>query len=266
MGLFLSKLLPLFIYPIGLSCLLLLMAIVLILKRRSRRALIPIGLALGILWISSSGLFSTVLVRSLEQQYLPPSFPANNPTPSQAIVLLGGATGSQLAPRPWVDITDEGDRILHAAQLYRQGRAPLIIPTGGRIAWRGPGDPEASDMSLLLQTMGVPESAIVPESKALNTYENAVNIQALLKERKIDRFFLVTSASHMPRSMMIFRKLGMEPTAAPTDYTRTDQESRITGFQDLLLGLLPDAEFLRDTNRAIKEYIGIWVYRLKGWA
>ncbi len=266
MGLFLSKLLPLFIYPIGLSCLLMVIAIVLILKRRSRRALIPMGLALGILLIGSSGWFSTLLVRSLEQQYFSPSFPATGAQPLQAIVLLGGATGSQLSPRPWVDITDEGDRIIHAASLYRQGRAPYIIPTGGRIAWRGPGDPEAADMSQLLQFMGVPESAIIPESKALNTYENAVNIKALLKERNIDQFFLVTSAAHMPRSMMIFRKLGMEPTAAPTDYTRTDQESRITGFQDFLLGLLPDAEFLRDTNRAIKEYIGIWVYRLKGWA
>ena len=66
--------------------------------------------------------------------------------------------------------------------------------------------------------------------------------------------------------MMIFRKLGMNPIAAPTDYTRTDLESKITGPQDLTLGLLPDAEFLRDTNRAIKEYIGILVYRLKGWA
>lgn len=262
MGLFLSKLLPLFIYPIGLSCLLIIIAIVLIIKKRSRRALIPMGLALVILLISSSGWFSTWLVRSLEQQYLP----ATNLQPFPAIVLLGGATGSKLEPRPWVDISDEGDRVLHTANLYRQGLAPLIIPTGGRIAWRGPGDSEASDMSQILQTMGVPESAIVLEPKALNTYENAVNVQEILKERKIDRFLLVTSAAHMPRSMMIFRKLGMDPTAAPTDYTRTDPESSITGFQDFLLGLLPDAELLRDTNRAIKEYIGIWVYRLKGWA
>jgi uncharacterized SAM-binding protein YcdF (DUF218 family) len=66
--------------------------------------------------------------------------------------------------------------------------------------------------------------------------------------------------------MMIFRKLGMQPTAAPTDYTRTDIESLINGPQDFLLTTFPDAENLRDTNRAIKEYLGILVYRLKGWA
>ncbi len=223
------------------------------------------GLALVILLVSSSGWFSTGLVRSLEQQYLPPVFPINA-EPLQAIVLLGGATGSQLAPRPWIHISDEGDRVLHSAKLYREGRAPLIIPTGGRIAWRGPGDSEASDMSELLQTMGVPESAIVLEPNALNTYENAINVQTILSDRKIERFFLVTSAAHMPRSMMIFRKLGMQPTAAPTDYTRTDVESRINGPQDFLLSTFPDAENLRDTNRAIKEYLGILVYRLKGWA
>jgi uncharacterized SAM-binding protein YcdF (DUF218 family) len=261
MGLFLSKLLPLFIYPIGLSCILLTLAIVLILKRRSRRALIPISLVLIMMGVSSSGWFSTILVRSLEQQYLPQEL-----EPAQAIVLLGGATGSQLAPRPWVDITDQGDRILHAAKLYRENKAPLIIPTGGRIAWRGPGDSEALDMSKLLQSMSVPESAIVLEPNALNTHENAVNVQAILNERKIENFLLVTSAAHMPRSMMIFRKLGLKPIAAPTDYTRTDLESKISSPQDFMLSLLPDAEFLNDTNRAIKEYIGIWVYRLKGWA
>ena len=265
MGLFLSKLLPLFIYPIGLSCILLLISIVLIFKRRSRRALIPMGLALVILLVSSSGWFSTLLVRSLEQQYLPAVFPINA-EPLQAIVLLGGATGSQLAPRPWIHISDEGDRVLHAAKLYREGRAPLIIPTGGRIAWRGPGDSEAADMSQLMQTMSVPEASIVLEPNALNTYENAVNVQGILNERKIENFWLVTSAAHMPRSMMIFRKLGMNPIAAPTDYTRTDLESRINSPQDFLLNLFPDAENLRDTNRTIKEYIGILVYRLKGWA
>jgi uncharacterized SAM-binding protein YcdF (DUF218 family) len=260
MDLFLSKLLPLLIYPIGLSCLLLGGAIVAILKRRSRLAILCIALAAGLLLTTSSPRFSAWIVRSLEQQYLPGEVPT-----AEAIVLLGGATNSQLAPRPWVEISDEGDRVLYSAKLYREGKAPLIIPTGGRIDWKGPGSSEAEDMATLLETMGVPRSAVVLEPKALNTYENAINVKAILDERKINRFLLVTSATHMPRSMMIFRKLGLDPIATPTDYQKSDRESQFKSPEAFLLSYLPDAEYLRDTNRAIKEYVGMLIYRLKGW-
>ena len=66
--------------------------------------------------------------------------------------------------------------------------------------------------------------------------------------------------------MMIFRKLGMNPIAAPTDYWKTDRDANLTSFESRILNLLPDADNLRDTNRALKEYIGIVIYKLKGWA
>ena len=94
----------------------------------------------------------------------------------------------------------------------------------------------------------------------------SVNVKAILTERKIDRFLLVTSAAHMPRSMMIFRKLGLNPIAAPTDYQKTDREANLTSIESRILNVLPDADNLRETNRAIKEYIGIVIYKLKGWA
>jgi uncharacterized SAM-binding protein YcdF (DUF218 family) len=260
MDLFLSKLLPLFIYPIGLSSLMMMASIVAILKRRSKLAILLITLAASLLLVTSSGMFSNWIVRSLEQQYLPGEVPQ-----AEAIVLLGGATNSQLAPRPWVEIVDEGDRVLYAAKLYREGKAPLIIPTGGRIEWKGPGSSEAEDMMTLMETMGVPRSAIILEPKALNTYENAVNVKTILEERKIDRFLLVTSAAHMPRSMMIFRKLGLNAIATPTDYQKSDLESQLTSIESRLLNLLPDADNLRETNRAIKEYVGMVIYKLKGW-
>ena len=85
MFLFLSKLLPLFVYPLGLSCLLLILAL-LWLKRRPRRAAGAIALALAILLLSSNGWVSAYLTRSLEWRHLPPvEIPE-----AQAIVVLGG--------------------------------------------------------------------------------------------------------------------------------------------------------------------------------
>ncbi|MBD1943040.1 YdcF family protein, partial [Coleofasciculus sp. FACHB-712] len=143
MFLFLSKLLPLFIYPLGIACVLMIVALVLLWKR-PRWAAVPIVLALIALLVGSNGWVENSLLRSLEWQNLPPS---ELPT-AEAIVILGGATKSALPPRPSVDLSEEGDRVFYGAQLYREGKAPLVIASGGRIDWRGSGAPESADMAV----------------------------------------------------------------------------------------------------------------------
>jgi uncharacterized SAM-binding protein YcdF (DUF218 family) len=260
MFLFLSKLLPLLLYPIGLTLVLLVIAGI-ILKRRPRSAQRLILLAGLILWVSSSDLASSALVKSLERQNLPAAIPN-----AAAIVVLGGATHSQMPPRSGVEVNEAGDRVLYAAQLYRQGKAPKVILTGGRIAWHDGGRSESADMAQLLEPMGVPQSAILEDPDALNTRENAVNVQKILQQQGIQDFLLITSAIHMPRSLMIFRKLGMTPTPAPTDFLKTDVDLGRSTAEGKLLSLLPDAGNLEHTTQALKEYLGMLIYRLKGWA
>jgi uncharacterized SAM-binding protein YcdF (DUF218 family) len=259
MFLFLSKLLPLLFYPIGLAILLTLVAIVFI-KRKPRLARQCMISAVAILWLSSTELVSNQIVRSLEVQNLPSTLPNQS-----MMVVLGGATLPPLAPRQSPEVNEAGDRVLYAAKLYREGKAPKILLSGGRIAWRGKEPPEADDMSTLLQAMGVPKSAILLEPNSLNTRENAVNVQKILKSLGINDFLLVTSAIHMPRSLMIFRKLGMKPIAAPTDFQVTTQSLDLPTAEAKLLALVPDALALKNTTAALKEYVGIFVYRLKGW-
>jgi uncharacterized SAM-binding protein YcdF (DUF218 family) len=83
-------------------------------------------------------------------------------------------------------------------------------------------------------------------------------------KRGINKILLVTSALHMPRSMEIFRRLDIETIAAPTDFL-TVQNSNSKGW-GILLDLLPNADALKNTTNAIKEYIGLFVYQLAGWA
>lgn len=268
MFLFLSKLLPLFLYPLGLSCLLMVLGILLLLFKKPRRvAALPILLALCVILLSSNGWVSTWLVRSLETQYRPTDIPT-----ADAIVVLGGATKSAFSPRPWVEVNEEGDRVLYGAKLYRDGKAPKVILSGGRIEWdqSSPvsGKSESEDMAELMQTMGVPATAILEDRTSLNTRENALNVQQLMQQNRIQRILLVTSALHMPRSMMIFRKLGIEPIPAPTDFLVADKEVKDVGngLQSIVLNLLPEAERMRGTTRALKEYLGIVVYQMRGWA
>lgn len=260
MFLFFSKLLPLLFYPLGLSCLLLIVAF-LLLWNRPRLAAIPIATVLLVLLLGGNAGVSDWLARSLEFQNLSTELPK-----TEAIVVLGGCTQSALSPRPWVEVTEEGDRLLYAAKLYREGKAPRLILSGGRIDWRGTGKPESEDMATLLEPMGVPQSAMLQDPNSLNTRENAVNVKQIMEAQGIRRVLLVTSALHMPRSLMIFRKLGVNAIAAPTDFTATQFDpQQVSTTEANIIDALPDADQLRRTTRALKEYVGIAVYWLRGW-
>lgn len=262
MFLFFSKLLPLFFYPLGVVCWLLVVALILW-WRKSRFVPIPVLTALLVLLLSSNSWVANSLVQSLEWQHIPQGA---LPT-ADAIVVLGGATRSKSPPRPSVDLSEAGERVLYGAQLYREGKAPLIIASGGRINWRGGGPAESADMAEIMKTMGVPDSAILQDPTSLNTYQNAVNVQQILKKQGIRKILLVTSAMHMPRSLAIFQRLGIDTVAAPTDFLVTQQElaEPNSSIEASLLNIVPDAERLEMTTRALKEYLGTVIYRLRGW-
>lgn len=247
----------------GMTCLLLSVALIL-LWIKSKWTPVAIGLALAVLLLSGNTWTSNWLAQSLEWQNIPQT---ELPT-ADAIVVLGGGIRPQAYPRPDVDFADAGDRVWYGASLYRAGKAPKIIVSGGRIAWKGGGNPESEDLTKLLITMGVPEVDIIPESNSLNTRENAVNVQKILKAENFKSILLVTSAIHMPRSMAIFRRLGIQAIAAPTDYRisqlELDQPNRQT--EAAILSFIPNEECFFLTTQAIREYIGLYVYKLRGWA
>ncbi len=261
MFVFLSKLVPLFLYPVGLSSLLLVIAIASFWKR-PRLAAGCIAFALGILFFCSNPALARAIVQSLELQYLPP------PTPPQAeaIVILGGSTHAPVPPRTWPEIMEQGDRILYGAKLYREGAAPKIILSGGRINWGGPTvQSEAADMRTLLRFMEVPDTALYLDSTSLNTHQNAVNVKVILEQAGINGpVLLVTSALHMPRSMAIFKKQGIPAIAAPTDYLY-ETGNPYQSFGDILFDCLPTAKAVDQVTNSLKEYLGFLIYGLRGW-
>lgn len=260
MFLYLSKLLPLFFYPLGLACILIIFALITLWKK-PRQASTALTIALVVLLLASNGWVSRSLVRSLEFQNIPQQLPN-----ADAIVVLGGATKPAFPPRPSVDLSEESDRMFYAAQLYHQKKAPFVILSGGRIDWSGAGPSESADMAIIMQQLGVPESAIIQEPDSLNTYENAVNVKKILQARQFNQVLLVTSAMHMPRSLAIFNKLKISAIPAPTDFLASGDMQYISNSSEAaLLNLLPEAERLYQSTRALKEYVGLVVYRLRGW-
>lgn len=261
MFVFLSKFLPLFVFPLGLACLLLALAL---LWRRGRRAVIV--LALVLLWVGSNRYVAYALIRSLESRYPPLAGPAD----AEAIVVLGGGTRGSDPPRPMTEVNEAGDRLLYAARLYHDGAAEIVVVTGGSIEWLTPEGvgPEAGDMSALMQLLDVPPEALWLEAESRNTYENALYTRQLLDEVSLNNILLVTSAMHMPRSAPLFEAQGLRVTPAPTDFLVPDGEWRHLwrgGPTATIINLLPNAEYLVYTSRALKEYIGLFVYGLRGW-
>jgi uncharacterized SAM-binding protein YcdF (DUF218 family) len=262
MFIFLSKFLPPFVYPLGLACLSILLVLVAVRNPGWQRALL--ALALAALWLGSNRWVALGLVRSLEWRYLPP-----DPIPqAQVIVLLGGGTQSADYPRPIVEVNNAGDRVLYTAWLYRQGVAEHILLSGGNLDWSPALDSPAQQMVALLEMMGVPEDVMWQEPDSRNTYENALFSAEILQDKGIERILLVTSAIHMPRAVRLFEAQGFEVIPLPTDYTVTEpvwQALWQGGLETYVLGLLPSASNLALTTNVLKEYLGMFVYNLRGW-
>ncbi len=263
MFIFLSKLLPLFAYPLGLAILLLLMALIFHRKPKTRWGLTCA--ALLILWLSSTTGLSNLLARSLEWRYKPPEeIPA-----APVAVVLGGGTEPALSPRSTVEINGAGDRVLYAAELYRQGIVQSLLLTGGEISWQtGGSSSPAEDMASILTAIGVPPEALWLETKSLNTYENALYSSEMLEEKGIQSILLVTSALHMPRAVALFEAQGLEVTPLPVDYSVTEEvlvSGETSALMVKILDIIPSSSNLSLTTTALKEYFGMLVYRLQGW-
>jgi uncharacterized SAM-binding protein YcdF (DUF218 family) len=261
MPFFIIKFLPIFIYPIGLTWILLLVALVL--KKKPGWQKTAVLLAIAILWIGGNSWVANSLERALEWRYLPPEeFPE-----SEVIVVLSGGTQAKLYPRSTVEVGGAGDRVIYGAYLYHQGVAPQLLVSGGAVPWVGETVTPADNMEELLLMLGVPPESIWKEGISRNTDENAFYSYQFLQEKGIDQIILVTSAFHMPRSVLLFEQQGFEVTPAPTDYSITQvgwDNLWKFDFVEFLFKFFPTASNLSSTTHSLKEVFGLIVYSIRG--
>lgn len=255
--LLLSKLLPVFVFPLGLTLSLAGIATLLWLLCYRRLARLCFGAALAILWICSTPVVANWAAASLERQY-PVRAMADTPAADVAIV-LGGALGQPLPPRVALDLIDASDRVLHAAKLYRAGKVKRILVSAGNIPWMSAITPEAELIRDLLIEWGVAADAIELGTESRNTFENAMEVGRMLKSRGFTSALLVTSATHMPRAMATFKRAGVPVVASTTDVRVVDASHSDP------LRWLPDAGALVMTTIAMREWMGYLAYRVRGY-
>lgn len=175
------------------------------------------------------------------------------PSHVAGLVVLGGYEQSSLSKSYDTPQTNEAaERLLAGAILaHRFPTRPIILTGGGRGA-----EPEALTGRRFLRETGIEATRIRLETQSRNTYENATLAHPLAQEDGV--WILITSAVHMPRAMNTFQAKGWDVQPYSTDYI-TDQEGGLANYKwDM-------AENISLFNHVSKEWIGLLVYKLKGY-
>lgn len=159
----------------------------------------------------STGWFAKGLTRKLEDQYL--AVNKIDPGIHWVVVLSGGQSAVPGIPANSLLYNQSIKRLVEGLRLYRQlPEAKLVLSGAGyRFAV-----PEAAHLSELAAWFAIPKENIVLEDTSINT---SAQIKAIKEIVRDEPFYLVTSAIHMPRSILLCQKAGLHPVAAPTDFT-----------------------------------------------
>jgi uncharacterized SAM-binding protein YcdF (DUF218 family) len=141
---------------------------------------------------------------------------------SDAIVVLGSwvSPSGLLSP-------ESQRRTNHGIELYQKGLAPILVFLGGG----SPGGPTEADVRAEQARLhGIPGAAIMTETRAKTTREEAARVKALLQPRGARSVLLITNAGHLARAYPVFQRAGFVVHAAPSDmFVEADTpESRLS--------------------------------------
>lgn len=245
---FLYKAVWFLIMPTTLATLLLLIAFFTSWKRPIfSRCFLLLGLL--IFFGLGSGDVAQRLAGPLERVF--PSPPAT--ASAEAVVVLGGGVDLLRSAANRVEFNEASERIIEGVKLLKEGRAKILIVSGGS------GDPlqqkidEATFLAAFAKSFGIDPSAIIVQKKSRTTQEDAKYTAQILRWRKIESFFLATSATHMPRAVGCFKKEGFKPIPYPVDYRAHPRHSSFFSY-------LPSADGLKLSTDAVHEHLGYAVY------
>lgn len=178
---------------------------------------------------------------------------------SDAIVMLGGVLTPSRSDAFGFNLGPAADRILTAAELWRERRAPVLVLGGSEGSLeRNASFGEGKLLEHWLGLQGIPTNAIICLSPSLNTHEEAEKVRVLAVERKWQRVLLVTSAFHMRRAEALFVQMKIPVTPAPCDFEGLSARDR--GLQTWI----PRYEGFHLMSLFAHEFIGWHVYRAQG--
>ena len=251
---FLSKTLGFFAVPSNVVMTIGLVGVVLLCTRRRRLASWLVVSCVVLIAVAGFSPLGHILMLPLEQRF--PPWDAKWGPPN-GIVVLGGAISPELSlARGDVALNEAAERITATAELARRYPDARIIFSGGNSSlFNAPFEAPVAVKEFV--TLGIAHERITAEEQSRNTIENAVFSKLLADPKPDDRWLLVTSAFHMPRSVGIFRKVGFAVEPYPVDW-------RTGGPGDLLTFSPYALDGLERTEVAVREYLGLAAYWIAG--
>jgi uncharacterized SAM-binding protein YcdF (DUF218 family) len=173
------------------------------------------------------------------------------------ILLTGMSTFDPQINR--LEFNDRTDRLLQTIKLFKENKIQSIILSGGPINFDGSDTLEGPILKKYIESLGIPSERIILELHSRNTHENAVNLKYLATDFKGKKILLISSAAHLPRATLCFKKEGI-----PVFPYSTDRYSGPVKFEiDYLI--LPSASTLFNWEKLIHEWVGIISYKIAGY-
>lgn len=235
------KILSRLLFPVPLSLEFLLIGLFLLWftrRQRAGKALVTCG---ALLFLGFSNVFlSNALLRPLEHHYPPLVVHSVGGVPAVGFIAVLGGGGDD---DPDVPITSHVSpdlmvRLIEGVRLEREIPGSKLILSGGHDSAEG--------MASVAEALGVTAADIRQLAEPRDTEEESQQIAPIVGS---GRFILVTSASHMPRAMGLFKMKGLQPIAAPTDYLTPRRRLELDDF-------FPDGYKLFKSQTAVYEYLG----------
>ena len=208
-------------------------------------------LAVVLLLVAGNDWFGRWAAASLERRYQPP----DPKLKADAILLVGDRSVTKQWPWHVLNTTAAGDRAVAAFDLFRQGRARLLLCTGGK---EGSGERAVSDAEetrTLLESFGVPEQAILVETNSTTMVEMAGACRKLLESKHVRRLFLVGTARHLPMTVAVFGRecFDVELFPVPIGFIYPDKPE-VDGV-GVLRSCVPTADHLFKSEQILREYL-----------
>lgn len=250
----LSKILVFLLMPLTLVAFVLLSGMI-VKNQKIKKRLLWIGM--GMLLFFSNEFISNAVMHAWEVDAKPyASLPKH-----KVGILLTGATIYGLKPNDRVYFHRGADRVIHTVQLYKLGLIEKILISGGIGKLFSEDEPEAIKFRRVMIMMGVAEQDILVEDQTRNTGESPIEVKKILEANnyKAADCLLITSAFHMRRSLLTYKKNGLDLEPFSTDFYGRDPSFAIDQL------LIPQVDAIVKWNKIIKEWVGVAAYKITGY-
>lgn len=213
---------------------------------------------LATLWLGSAPAVVERLLAWSNRDYRPIAAAADAHGASIVVVLGGGNETIQARGGSLNQVSSTAAlRLLEAARLYHLLDRPTIIVSGG-VTERQPGARSEGDaMRSAILELGIPSDKVLVEAESKTTHDEAREIARMLAGRPRQPIVIVTSPTHLPRALAVFRAAGLDPVPSAAPYASDHSLDRSRWAPS-------DAGLLLLDSLVYDSMAGLY-YRLRGW-